>query len=44
MCCLCVCVYGGDLKQGSVNRINRRFGGFKVCVGVREGDGCVMCV
>lgn len=31
--CQCVCVYGGNLEQGPVNRINRRFGRFKVCVG-----------
>ena len=33
---VCVCVYGGDLKLGSVNRINRRFWGVGlrcVCVG-----------
>lgn len=29
---VCVCVYGGDLKLGSVNRIKRRCGGLR-CVG-----------
>lgn len=33
--CVCVCVYGGELMLGSVNRINRR------CGGVLRGCGLV---